>query len=195
MPHGVARGRAALPLPARARALPVRRGPYQPAPEETARRKQRALAGAEQARRDLARFYAEGRPDAKRERELRDLVDRTESGANERWQERERGARMAEGVAREQLHAFVREHIAELAALLIPRAVDLQARFDRARAEFARAVADRQLLLDEWRGLIGPVGIPPSDLPDDASGEVAVPRSLWPLLKGGASERDGEAAA
>jgi hypothetical protein len=148
------------------------------APDEVARERQRALTDAENARHALRMHYARGETDSKRERKLRDAVEAAETVANARWEERLAGARMAEGVAREDLSAFVREHFAELAAELLPACMETNARFAEVRADYVALLAEKRALLDEWAALIGTVGIPPDDLPDERSEELPAPRSL-----------------
>jgi hypothetical protein len=148
------------------------------APDEVARERQRALTDAESARQALRMHYARGDADAKQERTLRDAAEAAESVASERWDERLAGARMAEGVARDDLRAFVREHFAQLAAELLPTCVEANARFADARAAYVAAVAEKRALLDEWAVLVGPVDIPIDDLPDERSLELPAPRSL-----------------
>ncbi len=153
------------------------------APEEVARERQRALTEAENARQALCLHYAPSESDAKRERKLRDAAEAAELVASARWEERLAGARMAEGVARDDLHTFVKEHFAQLAAELLPACVETNARFAEAGAAYVAAVAEKRALLDEWAALIGPVGIPPDDLPDERSGELPAPRSLAPVAE------------
>jgi F0F1-type ATP synthase membrane subunit b/b' len=148
------------------------------APDEVARERQRALTDAENARQALRVHYARGDSDAKQERRLRDAVDAAEVAAEARWDERLAGARMAQGVARDDLRAFVREHFAQLAAELLPTCLEADARFTEARATYVAAVTEKRALLDEWAPLIGPVGIPVDDLPDERSLEIPAPRSL-----------------
>ena len=119
------------------------------APDEVERERQRALTEAEYARQRLRDFYAAGERNAKRERELRKAVEEAEARAGERWDERLAGARMAEGVAREELAAFVRENFARLAAELLPACAEANARFADARAAYVAAVTEKRALLDE----------------------------------------------
>src|SRR4051812_22572110 len=166
------------------------------APDEVARERQRALTDAENARQVLRMHYARGDSDSKRERKLHDAVDAAESVANARWEERLAGARMAEGVAREDLRAFIREHFAELAAELLPACVETNGRFAEARAAYVAALAEKRALLDEWAALIGPVGIPPDDLPDERAEELPAPRSLAAVARdlSAAQAMDGDAS-
>jgi hypothetical protein len=153
------------------------------APDEVAQERQRALTDAETAREALRLHYARGDSDPKHERRLRDAVEAAEVNATARWEERLAGARMAEGVARDDLREFVREHFAQLAAELLPTCVQANARFAEARAAYVGALAEKRALLDEWAALIGPVGIPPDDLPDERSLELPAPRSLAPVAE------------
>jgi hypothetical protein len=148
------------------------------APDQVARERQRALTDAETARQALRLHYARGESNAKQERHLRDAVDAAEVAAEARWDERLAGARMAEGVARNDLRQFVREHFAQLAAELLPACVRANANFAEARGAYVAALAEKRVLLDEWAALIGPVGIPPDDLPDERSLQLPAPRSL-----------------
>jgi hypothetical protein len=103
-------------------------------------------------------------------------AEQTVDHESERWDERLAGARMAGGVARDDLRAFVRAHFAQLAAELLPTCVEANARFAEARAAYVAAVTEKRA--DEWAPLIGPVGIPVDDLPDERSMELPAPRSL-----------------
>lgn len=151
------------------------------APDEVAHERQKALGGAEDARQQLRVFYARGERDAKRERALREALEAAEREADGRWHERLDGARMAEGLARDDLRAFIAENFPRLTAEILPGCVVAGERFKTAREAYAAALAAKQTLLDEWAVLIGPAGIGLDDLPDVGSLELPVPRSLAPV--------------
>jgi hypothetical protein len=144
------------------------------------------LAASARARAALEAFYAMGADDAKREKALKAAVEKADAAAADSWEERLVGARMQEGLAREQLRSFMRENFAALAAELVPRSRAAGERFERARAELVDALREKVALLDLWRPLLGPSGIPVADLPPADSLEPPLPRSLAGL----ASDRE-----
>lgn len=148
------------------------------APDEVAHERQKALGRAEDARQELRVFYARAEKDAKRERSLREAVEAAEKVADERWDERIAGARMAEGLARDDLRGFIAGHFPELTAELMPGCVLAGQRFEEAQKAYAESLAEKQGLLDDWAVLVSPAGIPLSDLPEVGSLELPVPRSL-----------------
>lgn len=164
------------------------------APDEVAHERQRALGRVEDARQALRVFYARGEKNAKHERYLREAVEGTEKEADERWDERLAGSRMAEGLARDDLRAFIADNFPALAAELMPRCLAAAERFETAQRAYTEALSDKQRWLDDWAVLISPAGIPLSDLPDVRSLEPPVPRSLAAIANElGGVEEDGQA--
>ena len=90
---------------------------------------------------------------------------------------------MSEGLAREQLHAFIATNFAALAAELVGPCAEAGERFNRARGELVEAMQAKQALLDQWRPLLGAAGIAVTDLPPAAAPEPPMPRSLSGLVR------------
>jgi transposase len=141
------------------------------------------LAKSARARAALEAFYALNTRDEKKEKALKAAVEKADQAAADSWEARLVGARMSEGLAREQLRAFIAANFAGLAAELVPRSQVAGERFERARAELVAALSEKAEILDEWRPLLGAAGLPVGDLPHADSTEPPLPRSLVALAR------------
>ena len=141
------------------------------------------LAKAARARAALESFYALNRRDEKKEKALKAAVEKADQEAADSWEARLIGSRMQEGLAREELHSFVRSNFPSLAAELVSRSASAGERFEKARAELVESLREKQEILDQWRPLLGPAGIPTTDLPEPDALEPPMPRSLSGLIR------------
>jgi hypothetical protein len=135
------------------------------------------------ARAALESFYARGVDDVQTEKALKAANSKAHREASDSWDEKLQGVRMQEGLAREQLHAFIRSNFAELAAELVGPSREAGERFVKVRAELVEALQAKQVVLDRWRPILGAGSIEVGDLPAADDPDPPMPRSLSGLVR------------